>query len=108
MDFSIPYDGRAGTTVTFTASSDAALSLEDMGATIKESDGKLAIMVLVSIETNAARLAFVADASATLGHLRYADEAFQVSGSVAIQTLTLRNATNGSNFTAQITPFFAR
>lgn len=108
MDFSILLDGRPGTTVTFTASANSAYSLDDMGVTIKDTSGNLATMVLISIETNSARIAFVADASDTLGHLRYADEAFQVSGSKAAQLLTVRNAVDDSHFTAQITPFFAK
>lgn len=106
MNFSIPFDGRPGTTVTYTASADAALTLTEMGATIKDANGKLAVMVLISVETNGARIALGVDASQTLGHLRYANEAFQVSGSLAVQDLTMANAVAGSNFTAQITPFF--
>lgn len=106
MNFSIALDGKPGTTVTFTASANTAYTLAGMGATITDLDGKLAIMVLISVETNAARVSFTADASATLGHLRAANDAIQVSGSKALQELTMANAVAGSHFTAQITPFF--
>lgn len=108
MDFTTNFDGTPGTTVLFTASADSAYSLEDMSVTITDSTGHRAIMVLISIETNSARLAFTADASATLGHLREDGQAFQIAGSAALHLLTLRNAVNGSNFTAQITPFFLK
>jgi len=100
------FDGVPGTTVTFTADADTAFSLDDMGVDLTDTAGNRVHMVLISVETNAARIAFTASASATLGHLRYADDTFQVAGEAAANKLTMANDTAGSNFTAQITPFF--
>jgi len=101
------FDGAPGTTVTFTASADSAYSLTAMGATLLDLNGKMAIMILISIETNSARIAFKADASETLGYLREAGQGFQITGGNALNELTIANAAAGSNFTAQITPFFS-
>jgi hypothetical protein len=100
------FDGYPGTTVLFTASADTAYSLAGMSVDTTAPDGARANMVLITIETNACRIAFTADASATLGHLREIGDAFQVSGGMSLRELTLCNDTAGSNFTAQITPFF--
>jgi hypothetical protein len=107
MQSTTVFDGAPGTTVAFTAAANTAYSLTEMGAAITDLNGKPAIMVLISIETNSARIAFGVDASATLGYLREADQAFQVTSGYALRTLTMANATAGSNFTVQITPFFA-
>lgn len=106
MNYSSNIDGAPGTTVTFTANADTAFTLAAMGVDLTDGNGKRAHMVLISIETNSARIAFGADASATLGHLRDPGQALQIAGGTALKEMTLCNDTAGSNFTAQITPFF--
>jgi len=107
MQATTVFDGAPGNTVTFTAAANTAYTLTEMGVTIKDVNGKAAIMVLIAIETNSARIAFTVDASATLGYLREDGQSFQVTSGSALSKLTMANAAAGSNFTAQITPFFA-
>jgi hypothetical protein len=106
MNSTSNFDGYPGTTVLFTATADSVYTMAGMGVDTTAPDGARAHMAIISVETQSARLAFTADASATLGHLKAAGALFQVNGAMAIRELTLRNAVNGSNFTAQITPFF--
>jgi len=107
MQATTVFDGAPGNTVTFTASANSAYTLTGMGATLTDTNGKKAIMVLIAVETNSARVAFGADASATLGYLREDGQTFQITSGNALKELTMANAVAGANFTAQITPFFA-
>jgi len=107
MQATTVFDGAPGNTVTFTASADTAYTLGEMGVTLTDLNAKKAIMILISIETNPARIAFGVDASQTLGYLRIAGQNFQITSGYALKAITMANASAGSNFTAQITPFFA-
>lgn len=106
MNFTFLYDGVAGTTVTFTATSNDEYTVEDMGVETLNSSGKAAVMLLISIENAACRVCFNGSASQTLGHFKDYDQALQISGKTTIDNLSLANAVAGNNFTVQLTPFF--
>jgi hypothetical protein len=106
MQSNIPFDGTPGTTVLFTASANTAYTLAQMGVTLTNAGGMTPKSVIISIETQSARISFNALASATVGHLRESGDSFQISGIKALSSLTIANATAGSNFSAQITPLF--
>jgi hypothetical protein len=100
------FDGDAGPTITFTASADTAYSLSAMSAGIINAAGAIATGVLISVESQSCRISFVTPASQSLGHLRTAGEAFQISSGYSVSKLSIANAVAGSNFKVQITPFF--
>lgn len=102
-----PFDGAPGNTVKFTATANTAYSLAQMGADLVDNNGQSAVAVLIAVETNSSRISFGAAASATLGYLREDGQSFQITSGSALNKLTMANASAGSNFVAQITPFFA-
>ena len=100
------FEGVPGNTVKITAGADTAYSVSDL-ATIKAQDlsGQRAVSILITVETNALRMAFGVDASQTVGHLRNTNDSVQIDGGL-INYVSFANATAGSNFVIQVTPFF--
>ena len=95
-------DGRPGTTVKYTAS-DVATALP---AAILTNSGASAVGLLITCETYPIRIAFVADASLTVGHILNVGDVYRVYGNTLVSELTYINATLGSNGVLQVTPFY--
>ncbi len=94
--------GDPGDTYSVTGT-DAAQSLADYGIPITRGDGAPAIAVLVSVETNAARIRWGDRAT---GHSVAAAGSYMGYGQQVVKRLKVGNAAASSNAALQITCFF--
>ena len=94
--------GSPGTTVEATGA-DVPKLLTAYGVEITRG-GYPAIAVLVTVETNAARIKFGSGVAA--GHVVAAAGSYMGYGPEVVKGLKIGNATAASNATLQITPFF--
>ena len=94
--------GSPGTTIEATGT-DVAQLLTGYGVDITRG-GYPAIAVLVTVETNAARIKF--GPSAGKGHVIAAAGSYMGYGPEVVKALKICNATAASAATLQITPFF--
>jgi hypothetical protein len=83
---------------------DAAKSLSEYGIRIAQPNGAPAVAVLISVETNAARIKWGGRDSN--GHKIAADGSYMGYGTEVVKKLKVGNAAASSNATLRITCFF--
>jgi hypothetical protein len=85
---------------------DALASLASLGVPLEIPDtGEKAVSVLMSIETNDARISFGATGGST-GHVIAVGASYSMDGQAAVKAALLGNSAAGSNAVAQITLYF--
>lgn len=82
---------------------DGYRTLQEMGVSVKE-NGVPPQGIFITVETNAAR--FLYSGAGGTGHTIATGGSISIKGAAAVQKLRMGNASAGSNFVAQITPYF--
>jgi len=100
--------GIAGETFRVAADDTSNNLIDDGGLSLKNASGKVVTSAIITCETNAVRISFVAAADQTggseVGHVLQVGSSFLVSGAQNIINLRYINETNGSNGVMQVTP----